>query len=41
MNKEFVLLDDGNMIVSNEKGELDKRYYGNCAQSELLSENKK
>lgn len=41
MNKEFVLLDDGNMIVSNEKGELDKRYYGNSAQSELLSENKK
>lgn len=41
MNKEFVLLDDGNMIVSNEKGELDKRYFGNSAQSELLSENKK
>lgn len=41
MNKEFVLLNDGNMIVSNEKGELDKRYYSNSAQSELLSENKK
>lgn len=41
MNKEFVLLDDGNMIVSDENGNLDKRYYGNSVQSELLSENKK
>lgn len=41
MNKEFVLLDDGNMIVSDENGKLEKRFYGNGAQSELLSENKK
>ena len=41
MNKEFVLLDDGNMIVSDENGKLEKRFYGNGAQGELLSENKK
>ena len=41
MNKEFVVLDDGNMIVSDENGKLDKRYYGNSVQGELLSENKK
>ena len=41
MNKEFILLDDGNMLVTDENGNMDKRYYGNGAQSELLSENKK
>lgn len=41
MNREFVLLDEGNMIVSDHNGVLEKRYYGHGAQGELLSENKK
>lgn len=41
MNKEFILLDNGNAIVSDENGNTTKRYYGNSFQKELLSENKK
>ena len=41
MNKEFVLMDDGNALVSDENGKTEKRYYGNSFQKELLSENKK
>ena len=41
MNKDFVLMDDGNALVSDENGKTEKRYYGNCFQKELLSENKK
>lgn len=40
MNKEFKLLDDGNMEVTDEKGNVTIRYCGNSMQSELLSENK-
>ncbi len=41
MNKDFVLMDDGNALVSDENGKTEKRYYGNSFQKELLSENKK
>ena len=41
MNRDFVLMDDGNALVSDENGNTEKRYYGNCFQKELLSENKK
>lgn len=40
MNKEFVLTNDGNALVSDENGNTEKRYYGNSFQKELLSENK-
>jgi hypothetical protein len=40
MNKEFKILEDGNMEVTDEKGIVTKRYYGNSIQKELLSENK-
>lgn len=40
MNKEFKILEDGNMEVTDEKGNVTKRYYGNSIQKELLSENK-
>lgn len=40
MNKEFKLLEDGNMEVTDEKGNVTVRYCGNSIQSELLSENK-
>lgn len=40
MNKEFKVLEDGNMEVTDEKGNVTVRYCGNSIQSELLSENK-
>ena len=40
MNKEFKVLEDGNMEVTDEKGNVTIRYCGNSIQSELLSENK-
>lgn len=40
MNKEFKVLEDGNMEVTDEKGNITVRYCGNSIQSELLSENK-
>lgn len=41
MNKEFILLDDGNALVRDENGNTEKRFFGNSFQKELLSENKK
>lgn len=40
MNKEFKILNDGNMEVTDENGNKTIRFYGNSVQSELLSENK-
>ena len=40
MNKEFKVLEDGNMEVTDENGNITVRYCGNSIQSELLSENK-
>lgn len=41
MNKEFILLDDGNALVSDHTGKEEKRFFGNSFHKELLSENKK
>lgn len=40
MNKEFKILEDGNIEVIDEKGQITKRYCSNSIQNELLSENK-
>lgn len=41
MNKEFIMLDDGDALVKNENGNTVRRFCGNAFQKELLSENKK
>lgn len=40
MNKEFMVLSDGNIAVTNENGHISKRQYDSNSQEILLSENK-
>lgn len=40
MNKEFMVLSDGNLAVTNENGHISKRQYDGNPQEILLSENK-
>ena len=40
MNKEFIVLSDGNIAVTNELGHIEKRTYNDNSQEVLLSENK-
>lgn len=40
MNKEFIVLSDGNVAITNENGQISKRPYSNNSQEILLLENK-
>lgn len=40
MNKEFMVLSDGNLAVTDESGHISKRTYDDNSQEILLTENK-